>query len=45
MAARVVARLTGETVTLQDDNSVDGMPDLRIDYGDGRVAYGEVRQT
>ena len=42
MAARVVARLTGETVTLQDDNSVDGMPDLRIDYADGRVAYGEV---
>jgi hypothetical protein len=42
LAARVIARLTGETVTLQDDNSVDGMPDLRIDYADGRVAYGEV---
>jgi hypothetical protein len=41
-AARVVARLTGETVTLQDDNSAAGMPDLRIDHADGRVAYGEV---
>lgn len=42
MAARVVARLTGERVTIQDDNSVAGMPDLRIDYADGRVAYGEI---
>jgi hypothetical protein len=42
VAARVVARLTGERVTIQDDNSVAGMPDLRIDYADGRVAYGEV---
>lgn len=42
MAARVVARLTGEEVTLQDDNSVEGMPDIRIDYKDGRIGYVEV---
>jgi hypothetical protein len=41
-AARVIARLTGETVTLQDDNSTDGMPDIRIDYSDGRRGYVEV---
>jgi hypothetical protein len=42
MAARVVARLTDETVTLQDDNSAHGMPDMRIDYSDDRVGYVEV---
>ncbi|MGW0393359.1 hypothetical protein ACWDYJ_21155 [Streptomyces sp. NPDC003042] len=30
-AGRAIARLSGETVVIQDDNSVDGMPDLRID--------------
>ncbi|MGW3858394.1 hypothetical protein [Micromonospora arida] len=43
-AARVVARLTGEYVVLQDDGSADGMPDLRIEYRDGRTAYGEITQ-
>lgn len=41
-AARVVARSTGERVTLQDDNSSPHTPDLRIDYRDGRVGIGEV---
>ena len=41
-AARVVARLTGERVTLQDDNRSPRTPDLRIDYSDGRVGIGEV---
>lgn len=41
-AARVVARLTGEYVVLQDDGSAHGMADLRIVYQDGRTAYGEV---
>ncbi|MFD5673008.1 hypothetical protein [Streptomyces sp. NPDC127040] len=42
VAGRVIARLTGETVVIQDDNSVNGMPDLRIEYADGRIAFGEV---
>lgn len=33
-AARVVARLTGERVVLQGDNSAPGMVDLRIDNKD-----------
>jgi hypothetical protein len=37
-----MARLTGEYVVLQDDGSSAGMPDLRIEYADGRVGYGEV---
>lgn len=41
-AARVVARLTGEYVVLQDNGSSDGMPDLLIEYRDGRTAYGEI---
>jgi hypothetical protein len=45
VAARVVARLAGETVTIQDDNSVDGLPDIRIDYRDGRVGYVEMTST
>lgn len=40
-AARVVARLTGDRVVLQDDNSEPSMPDLRIDYSDGRCGYIE----
>ncbi|WP_405147672.1 hypothetical protein OG589_08460 [Sphaerisporangium sp. NBC_01403] len=41
-AGRVVARLTGEYVALQDDGSADRMPDLKIVYSGGRTAYGEV---
>lgn len=41
-AARVVARLTGEEVTIQDDNTHDGMPDIRINYTDGRTGFVEV---
>lgn len=40
-AARVVARFTGDHVVIQDDNSSDGMPDLRIEHGD-HTAYVEV---
>ncbi|WP_435233172.1 hypothetical protein [Micromonospora aurantiaca (nom. illeg.)] len=43
-AARVVARLTGEHVVLQDDGRADAIPDLRIEYRDGRTAYGEITQ-
>lgn len=41
-AARVIARLTGERVYLYDDNSQDGMPDIRIEHDDGRISYAEV---
>lgn len=41
-AARVVARLTGEEVTIQDDNTQDGMPDIRINYADGQIGFVEV---
>ncbi len=41
-AARVVARLTGEQVTLQDDGSRDGMVDIRVDYADRPSGYVEV---
>jgi len=41
-AARVVARLTGAPVTLQDDGSHNGMPDIRIDYKDRPPAFMEV---
>jgi hypothetical protein len=41
-AARVVARLSGERVVLQDDNSVAAMVDIRIDYGDRPPGYVEV---
>ena len=41
MAARVVARLTGEKVLLQDDGSKPGMPDIRIDYAARPPAYVE----
>jgi hypothetical protein len=41
-AARVVARLTGERVILQDDGSSDGMVDIRIEHADGRIGYVEV---
>jgi hypothetical protein len=41
-AGRVVARSTGERVVIQDDNSVAGMADLRIDYADRPAAYVEV---
>ncbi len=41
-AARVVARLTGEVVVLQDDNRTPGLPDIRIEYVGRPVAYVEV---
>jgi hypothetical protein len=41
-AARVVARLLGEAVVLQDDNSEPHTPDIRIHYADGRTGYVEV---
>ena len=34
MAARVIARLTGERVVIQDDGSKAAMPDIQIDYVD-----------
>lgn len=42
MAARVMARLTGERVVLQDDGSSDAMPDIRIERAGRPAAYGEV---
>lgn len=41
-AARVVARLTGERVVLQDDGSRDRMPDIRIEYTGSDPGYVEV---
>ena len=41
-AGRVVARLTGEAVVLQDDGSENSMPDIRIDYADRSPAFAEV---
>ena len=41
-AARVVARLTGERVVLQDDGSRAGMADIRIEYADRSPGYVEV---
>src|SRR5262245_46209017 len=41
-AARVVARLTGERVVIQDDNRVRGMADIRIEYSSGDIGYVEV---
>jgi hypothetical protein len=41
MAARVVARLTGENVVIQDDGSKPAMPDIRIDYNSKLPAYIE----
>lgn len=40
--ARVVARLTGARVVLQDDGSQDAMPDLRIEDQSCVVACGEI---
>lgn len=40
-AARVVARLTGERVVIQDDGSRPAMPDIRIDYATKPPAYVE----
>ena len=42
MAARVVARMTGERVVLQDDGSKPAMADIRIEYADKPAAYVEV---
>ena len=42
MAARVVARLTGERVILQDDGSRNSMPDICIEYADHPPGYVEV---
>lgn len=41
-AGRVVARLTGQRVYLQDDGSSNGMVDMRIEYPDRAPAYVEV---
>jgi len=41
-AARVVARLTGKRVVLQDNGSKPSMPDLRIESRPGPAAYGEI---
>lgn len=41
MAGRVVARFAGEHVIIQDDGSAPMMPDIKIDYVDGRVGYVE----
>jgi hypothetical protein len=41
MAARVVARLTGEKVIIQDDGSRSAMPDIRIEYAAKPAAYVE----
>ncbi len=42
LAGRVVARLTGEHVVIQDNGSSDSMPDIRIDYADRPAGYVEV---
>ncbi|MET7377989.1 hypothetical protein ABZT08_04045 [Streptomyces sp. NPDC005526] len=39
---RVLARLTGARVYLQDDNKKQKTPDIRIDYDDGRLGHAEV---
>jgi hypothetical protein len=41
MAARVVARLTGEPVVIQDDRSMPAMPDIQTDYVSKPPAYVE----
>jgi hypothetical protein len=41
-AARVIARLTGERVVIQDDNHARSMTDIRIDYRDRPPGYAEV---
>jgi hypothetical protein len=41
-AARVIARLTGARVLLQDDNSKDAIPDIRLEYDSGTIGVGEV---
>ena len=41
-AGRVVARLTGKRVYVQDDGISDGMVDIRIEYADCETAYLEV---
>lgn len=41
-AARVVARLTGVPVIVQDDGSRAGMADLRVEYPDRPAGYVEV---
>jgi hypothetical protein len=41
MAARVVARLTGERVAVQDDGSEPSMPDIRIDQQGRPPAFVE----
>ncbi len=41
-AGRVIARLTGERVVLQDDGSQEKMPDIRIEYASRPPGYVEV---
>jgi hypothetical protein len=45
IAGNVVRRRTGADVTLQDDGRANSLPDLLIDYPDGRRAFGEVTTT
>ena len=42
MAARVIARLTGERVVIQDDGSKPAMPDIRVNYVNKPPSYAEV---
>lgn len=39
---RVLARFTGARVRLQDDGSTQQMPDISLEYADGRVGFAEV---
>lgn len=41
-SARVMARVSGHRVTLQDDGSRDRMPDIRIDHPDTAPSFAEV---
>jgi hypothetical protein len=42
LAGRVLTRFLRAPVYLADDGSLDGMPDLRIEYSDGSTVYAEV---
>jgi hypothetical protein len=42
IAGRVLARLTGERVIIQDDGSQPAMPDIRVEYAKKPAAYVEV---
>lgn len=42
MAARVIARLTGEQAVVQDDGTSDAVPDIRIERAGRPAAYSKV---